>query len=307
MPIVKKTILVFGATGQQGGSVATSLLEAGWQVRAFVRDPDSPKSIALRAAGAELVQGTFADVSVIRAAMEGAHGVFSVQPSSGQGAELGLSDMDEVRYGTSIADLAVECGIEHLVYSSTNALGGKPTGMGHFDSKAQIEGHIHKLPIKATIVRPAAFMEMLMMPGFGLDKGRFNFFMEKNQSMQFLAVEDIGKYVAAVFADCARFSGKTFEIASDSVTGGQLEAIFTEAAGHPIHYVRFSDEVLGANPFLKKLTELLNEGRLAGQADLTAMRAINPEIQSFGTWLAGGGCQAFRTALGASGEWAYGN
>jgi uncharacterized protein YbjT (DUF2867 family) len=307
MPIVKKTVLVFGATGQQGGSVATALLKAGWQVRAFVRDPDSPKSIALRAAGAELVQGTFADASVIRAAMLGAHGVFSVQPSSGQGLELGISDIDEISYGISIADLAVECRIEHLVYSSTSAVGDKPTGMGHFDSKSQIEAHIRKLPIKATIVRPTTFMEMLVMPGFGLDKGRFNFLMEQNQSMQVLAVEDIGKYVAAVFADSTRFNGKTFEIASDIVTGGQLGAIFTEAAGHPVHYARFSDEVLDAIPFLKKLTELLNEGRLAGHADLTALSAINPEIQSFRTWLASNGRQAFRTALGASGEWAYGN
>jgi uncharacterized protein YbjT (DUF2867 family) len=39
----RQPILVFGATGQQGGSVATSLLKAGWSVRAFVRDPASPK------------------------------------------------------------------------------------------------------------------------------------------------------------------------------------------------------------------------------------------------------------------------
>ena len=30
-------ILVFGATGQQGGSVAQALLKAGWPVRALVR------------------------------------------------------------------------------------------------------------------------------------------------------------------------------------------------------------------------------------------------------------------------------
>ena len=41
--------------------------------------------------------------------------------------------------------------------------------------------------------------------------------------MQVLAVEDIGHLVAAVFAAPARFAGKTFEIASDSVTGRQLE------------------------------------------------------------------------------------
>lgn len=298
----KRPILVFGATGQQGGSVAAALLEAGWPVRALVRDAASPKSAALRDAGVELVQGTFADTGAIRAAMTGAHGVFSVQPSSPGGE---VTDEDEVRYGVSVADLAVESGALHLVYSSGGAVGDKPTGMGHFDSKARIEAHIRTLPITATIVRPVTFMEMLMMPGFGLDEGRFSFFAKPDQSMQLLAVEDIGRVVAAVFADPARFGGETFEIASDTLTGRDLEALFTEAAGRPIPYARFPDEVLTANPFLGRLTALLDEGSLAGHADLDALRAINPEMQSFRSWLAGSGRMAFEQALGTAGAWKY--
>ena len=300
-------ILVFGATGQQGGSVANALLKAGWPVRALVRDPASPKSIALRDAGVELVQGGFADADVIRAAMTGVHGVFSVQPSSGQGPELGLSDEDEESFGIAIADQAVESGVMHLVYASIGAVGDKPTGMGHFDSKARIEAHIRTLPLRATIVRPVAFMEMLVMPGFGLDEGRFSFFLKPDQSMQLLAVEDIGKFVAAIFADPARFGGQTFEIASDIVTGRDLEALFTQAAGRPITYARFPDEVLTANPFLGKLTALLDEGPLAGHADLDALRRINPEMQTFRSWLMGSGRQDFEQALGTAGSWAYGS
>ena len=51
------------------------------------------------------------------------------------------------------------------------------------------------------------------------------------------------------FAAPARFAGKTFEIASDSVTGRQLEGLFSAAAGRPIPYSRFSVEVLAASPF----------------------------------------------------------
>lgn len=298
----KRPILVFGATGQQGGSVATALLKAGWPVRAVVRDAGSPKSAALREAGVELVQGTFSDMGVIRTAMKGAHGVFSVQPSSPGGE---VTDEDEVRYGISVADLAVESGVGHLVYSSGGAVGDTPTGMGHFDSKARIEAHIRTLPITATIVRPAAFMEMLVMPGFGLDEGRFSFFAKPDQPMQFLAVDDIGKIVAAVFANPERFGGETFEIASDTLTGRDLEALFTEAAGRPIPYARFSDEVLAANPFLAKLTALLDDGPLAGHADLDVLRGINPELQSFRSWLAGGGRKAFAQALSTAGAWKY--
>ncbi|MGF9567179.1 NmrA/HSCARG family protein [Neorhizobium sp. BT27B] len=298
----KPPILVFGATGQQGGSVAVALLKKGWPVRAMVRDPASPKSIALSEAGIQLVAGTFDDADAMRAAMKGAYGVFSVQPSSPGGF---VTDEDEVRYGKSIADIAVSQGVRHLVYTSGSAAGDQPTGVAHYDTKAEIERHIRTLPIVHTIIRPATFMELLVMPGFGLDEGRYSFFVKPDQHMQVLAADDIGKIVAATFADPARFGGQTFEIASDVVTGCDLQLLFSEAAGRPISYARFSDEVLAANPFLNKLTQLFDNGRLAGHADLDALREINPEQQSLKSWLSGPGKEPFERALGVGGAWEF--
>jgi uncharacterized protein YbjT (DUF2867 family) len=297
-------ILVFGATGQQGGSVATALLRAGHPVRAIVRDLSSRNALALRDAGAELVVGSFTDETSMRRAMQNVRGVFSVQPSSPGGT---VTDEEEVRYGIAVADLAVEAGVQHLVYSSGGAVGDEPTGVAHFDTKWRIEAHVRTLPITWTIVRPATFMEMLVMPGFGLDDDRFTFFAQPDQSMQFIAVEDIGRIVAAVFADPERFGGQTFEIAGDQVMGSELETLFTQAAGRPIAYARFSDDVLAANPFLAKLTTLLDEGPVAGHADLVALRKIEPDLQRFSTWLAGSGREPFSKALGAKGNWAYNN
>ena len=123
--------------------------------------------------------------------------------------------------------------------------------------------------------------------------------------MQVLAVEDIGHLVAAVFAAPARFAGKTFEIASDSVTGRQLEGLFSAAAGRPIPYSRFSDEVLAASPFLYKLTGLVDDGRLAGHADLDALRQLHPQLHTFAGWLAGPGRPAFERALTSGARWAF--
>jgi uncharacterized protein YbjT (DUF2867 family) len=297
-----KFILVFGATGQQGGSVATALLKAGWKVRALVRDVAAPKSVALAEAGVDVVRGDFDDAASIRAAMQGVDGVFSMQPSSPGGT---VSDEDEVRFGIAIADVAAEVGVGHLVYSSGGAVRETPSGLGHFDSKARIEAHIRTLPIAATIIRPVAFMEILVMPGFGLDQGQFNFFVQPDQAIQLLAVEDIGKYVAAIFADREKFAGETIEIASDVVTGSELAAAFSEVAGRAITYARFGDDVLAANPFLSKLTALVDAGRLAGSADFDALREMNPAMRSLREWLAGTGRQAFLQALGQAGNWAY--
>lgn len=72
----KHPILVFGATGRQGGSVAKALLKAGWPIRALVLDSTKAASLQLRNAGVELVQGSFEETNVVRSAMKDAFGVF---------------------------------------------------------------------------------------------------------------------------------------------------------------------------------------------------------------------------------------
>jgi uncharacterized protein YbjT (DUF2867 family) len=61
MDIHGKTILVTGATGNQGGATARHLLADGWHVRALVRDDTPPAAAVLATAGAELVLGELDD------------------------------------------------------------------------------------------------------------------------------------------------------------------------------------------------------------------------------------------------------
>lgn len=45
--------------------------------------------------------------------------------------------------------------------------------------------------------------------------------------------------------------------------------------------------MLAASPFLHKLTGLVDDGRLAGHADLDALRQLHPQLHTFAGWLAG--------------------
>ena len=301
MEFQDKTVLVLGATGQQGGSVAHVLRSDGWRVRALVRDPGGAKAQALATQEIEPVRGDLADPPSLEAAMAGAHGVFSVQPSSGQGAAYGVTDADEIRYGKTVADIALASGVRHLVYSSANAAGPTATGIGHFDSKSEIEAHLRSLPILSTVVRPSAFMEILALPGMGLDHGAFTFFMRPNQPMQFIAVADIGRIAAAIFADPAAFRSRTVEIAGDAVTGADLAAKFSQATGRPIAYARFPDTLLAQNAFLGGRARLVYEGRLAGRADIAALRREFPGLLTMDEWLAGAGRPALLAAMQAGG------
>src|SRR5205085_7530040 len=75
----KKIILVTGATGAQGGSVAKKLLAQNiYDVRILTRDETSPKAIALQIAGADLANGDFEDVDSLINAMKDVYGVFGV-------------------------------------------------------------------------------------------------------------------------------------------------------------------------------------------------------------------------------------
>jgi len=113
-----RLILVSGATGQQGGAVARSLLGCGIGVRALTRDPEKPEAKELVDLGAEVASGDLEDRSSIERVLDGVHGVFSVQQSWETGVE------GEVRQGVLLADAAKAAGVDHYVYSSVGSAQG---------------------------------------------------------------------------------------------------------------------------------------------------------------------------------------
>src|SRR5919202_5162611 len=152
------TILVTGATGQQGGALARLLLERGRRVRALTRRLDSAAAIDLQRRGAELVVGDFEVRASLERAMRGADAVFLMATPFGAVIEA------EVRQGQTAADVARDAGVRHLVYSSVSDA-DRQTGIPHFDSKYAIEQHIRGLGVPFTVIAPAYFMENLDLRG----------------------------------------------------------------------------------------------------------------------------------------------
>jgi len=83
----KKTVLVTGATGQQGGAVADGLLAHGFRVKAMTRHPEGEKAKALKERGAEIIKGDLDDALSLEQALSGMWGVFAVQNSWEAGVE----------------------------------------------------------------------------------------------------------------------------------------------------------------------------------------------------------------------------
>src|SRR5712691_6975408 len=141
----KLTVVVTGSTGKQGGAVARGLLERGHKVRAVTRDPNSSQAKLLANAGATLVAASLEDTAALTQALEGATSLFAMTtPSGGTDAET--------RQGVAAADAAKAAGV-HLVFTSVGSA-NRQTGVPHFDSKYEVEKHIAKVGVGATILAP---------------------------------------------------------------------------------------------------------------------------------------------------------
>lgn len=235
---MENVILVFGATGTQGGAVARQLLTNGYKVRALVRNPDSEKAQTLAQLGAELVQGNFDAPDSIKSAIAGVWGVFAVQNSHEAGVEK------EEEQGKTIAHLAYSEGVKHYVYTSVAGADGK-TGLAHFDNKWRIEETVRALGFPSyTILKPVTFMDNFTSDQFikmqfpELPQGRLATSMTPQTKLQLIAADDIGKFGLLAFEQAEKMNGLTLDIASDEHTMPEIASILSQSTGMQIDYVQ---------------------------------------------------------------------
>lgn len=227
----KQTILVTGATGNQGGAVARQLLQRGnFAVRAFVRDSNKPAAQALQQAGAELTTGDFSDRASLDRAMQGVKGVFSLQTFLKEG---GLEA--EIRDGKTVADAAKATGIQHFIYSSVGSA-ERNTGVPHFDSKFQVEEYIRSLGLPYTIMRPVFFFYNYASMRPMVEQGTLYQPLSPETKLQQLSEDDYGAMVAEVFDRPADFMNHEIEVASVEMTMPEIAAAFSRVLGKTVTY-----------------------------------------------------------------------
>jgi nucleoside-diphosphate-sugar epimerase len=93
----RKLITIFGGTGNQGGSVARSLLHnSDFQVRVITRSPQSDASQKLAALGAEIVQGNGFRSGEMLSAFSGSWGMFVNINSDDKVCKLHVTPREQV-------------------------------------------------------------------------------------------------------------------------------------------------------------------------------------------------------------------
>jgi uncharacterized protein YbjT (DUF2867 family) len=165
----------------------------------------------------------------IKKALEGAASLFAMTvPSGGTDAEI--------RQGIAAADAAKAAGV-HLVFTSVGSA-NRQTGIPHFDSKYEVEKHIAKVGVRATILAPVAFMENLYFIREQIAKGIYA------SALAQVAVADIGAVAVRVLEDAGPFTGKRFDLASDELTGNDALAILSRVTGRPFSYYQVPLDVI---------------------------------------------------------------
>src|SRR5438045_2971952 len=127
----KKLIAVIGATGHQGGGVVGALQASGqFKVRALSRNPGKHRNLT-----DEVVEADLDRPETLKAAFEGAHGVFLVTNNWEQAT-------DEVKQATAAVHAAKDAGVNHLIWSTlpdVEAISGGKFRVPHFTGKARVD------------------------------------------------------------------------------------------------------------------------------------------------------------------------
>jgi uncharacterized protein YbjT (DUF2867 family) len=250
----KKVLAVFGATGQQGGGLASHVLSdpelsSLFSVRALVRDVNSDKAKALTAKGATLAYADTAVPSSLVPALTGADFVFVITaPGYGPTAfEI------ELEMAKAMADAAVAAGVGYILFSTLPSVRtiskGKYTRVAAFDAKAAAEEYIRSLPVKAAFFCLGSFMENYATPVAFLKKVRPDgtVVLSRNESPEtrfplIAAVEDTGKFVAPVLLDPRKYEGKRFYLANEFMTWEEKVAVMSKVMGKKIVYEQVPEE-----------------------------------------------------------------
>lgn len=292
-PFRNRTVLVTGATGNQGGATSRHLLADGWHVRALVRDDTTPAAAALAEAGVDVVRGDLDDRASIEEAARGAYGLYSVQSAND----------NELAQGINVANAAKAAGVEHLVYSSVGGAESQnrfyqQRGWGQIE-KWQIEEHIRALGIPATILRPAGFMEDFTSPARFFQNGSLNVPWRDDLVMQLIAIDDTGAFAALAFADPDTYLGKAIEITGDRLTAPEIAEALGAAAGVPVPHSQVPVDLLWQHdPEVAKVFTWANATYY--DSDLAPLRKAHPGVMDFPTWLDRSGRARLMTQLDAA-------
>ncbi|MXV62408.1 NmrA family NAD(P)-binding protein [Natronorubrum sp. JWXQ-INN-674] len=228
------SVLVTGATGNQGGSVVEHLLESEteFDVYGLTRDASGDRAQELADQGVTTVEGDLNDEESLRPHVAEADAVFTVTNFWTEGYD------QQVQQGKNIADVAAEEGVDQFVFSGVGSH-ERDTGVPHFDSADEIDRYAQELDLPMTVLQPVFFFQNF--EAFAEDvveDGQIALPLEEGVFLQMIDVENVGRAAAVAFENPDEFVGERVELAGDELTLAETAEVLSEVTGRdvePVH------------------------------------------------------------------------
>ena len=303
----KKIIVVFGATGAQGGGLARAILNdpnSEFAVRAVTRDPLSDNSKALAAMGAEVVEADQAHFGKVLKAMEGAYGAYCVTFFWAH-----FSPEREAAEAKCMADAAKAAGLQHVIWSTledTRILvplhdDRMPTlqekyKVPHFDSKGESNRFFTEAGVPTTFLLTSFYWENLIYFGMGPKRGADGLlaitYPMGDKKLTGICAEDIGKCAYGIFKTGPSMVGKTVGIAGEHISCQDMAKALSKSLSEEVRYNSVSPETYRefGFPGAEDLGNMFQyyqefETEFSNARDVTITRELNPALHSFEMWL----------------------
>ncbi|KAH8589149.1 hypothetical protein B0O99DRAFT_637359, partial [Bisporella sp. PMI_857] len=250
----KNLLVVFGATGNQGGSIANYVLDdpklsSKYSVRAITRSASNLQAQILKSKGAEIVEADLNNPSSLKAAVAGAHTVFAVTTTQLSGNTRAI----ETAQAKALCSELIAADAKYLIWSTlphVEVISNGNLKVEHFDTKAEIAEFIRSLPIKSAFFAPGYFMQNFtteLMPATPspANDGTYVFatLCKNDTLLPLVDVTDVGKWVATILEEPDKYQGKVLAAAQGLYAWDEIAQIISKATGKTIKYQQVPDKV----------------------------------------------------------------
>ncbi|CAG8517364.1 uncharacterized protein OCT59_003195 [Rhizophagus irregularis] len=276
----KPLIVVSGATGAQGGSVANSLLATGnYRVRALTRNPDSDKAKALASKGAEVFKCNLSIREDVKNALSGAD-IAWIVTNFWDPSIYGKDVNEEERQGKMISDIAKEEGVNWLIYS-------------HVEQYIRTSGIPNMTFAYLGFYNQNIGANTILIPNENDEVELAISYLEENDQLPMIDVDgDTGPIVAKIIEEGPdKWNGKRVPVAAEFLTMKQIVDILTKVTGKKHKLKTMGDDDIAKldayvnNEQMKQMFKFIKEFGVFGKSgelrDISITKKLHPNIKTF--------------------------